>query len=84
MGGRTAAEIAGTLIENGLPPATPVAVAGAVSRPNERHWTGRLDALGATMIEFGTDRPVLIGIGEVFAAVAAKCESRLRAGAAQA
>jgi len=69
MGGRTAAAIAATLIANGLSPATPAALASAVSRPNERHWAGRLDSLCRAMDEIGTDEPVLIGVGQVFAAL---------------
>jgi uroporphyrin-III C-methyltransferase/precorrin-2 dehydrogenase/sirohydrochlorin ferrochelatase len=69
MGGRTAAAIATTLIASGLSPATPVALASAVSRPNERRWAGRLDDLCRAMDEIGTDEPVLIGVGQVFAAL---------------
>lgn len=69
MGGRTAAAIATTLIASGLSPPTPVVVASAVSRPNERRWAGRLDDLCRAMDEIGTDEPVLIGVGQVFAAL---------------
>jgi len=69
MGGRTAAGIAAKLIANGLSPATPVALASAVSRPNERHWAGQLDGLCRAMDEIGIDEPVLIGVGQVFASL---------------
>jgi len=76
MGGRTAAGIAATLTAEGLSPATPVVVASAVSRPAEKRWMGRLDGLYEAMIEIGTDQPVLIGVGRVFAAVAGNTADR--------
>lgn len=68
MGGRTGGDFAARLIAEGLPPATPVAVVSAVSRRDETRWCGSLAALGAALQQIGTDRPVLVGIGQVFAA----------------
>lgn len=67
MGGRTAGEIASTLIDRGLSADTPVIVARAVSRPGQRQWRGFLSTLPAGMREIGHVEPVLIGIGPVFA-----------------
>jgi len=66
MGGRTAARVAERLIAHGLPVSTPVAVAASVSRPDEQRRAGRLSDL-TDGSPFGTDGPVLIGIGVVFA-----------------
>lgn len=68
MGGRTANEIAATLMHHGLAATIPVLVAKAVSRPGERTWIGMLSELGETVREIGHDEPVLIGVGSVFAA----------------
>ena len=67
MGGKTAGEIAATLIGRGLPADTPVVVAKAVSRPGPKHWRGTLADLPAAMPDIGYDEPVLIGVGQVFA-----------------
>lgn len=66
MGGRTAARMAEHLMAYGLSAYTPVAIAASVSRPDEQRWVGRLGDLhdGSPV---GTDGPVLIGIGPVFA-----------------
>lgn len=69
MGGRTGGDFAAKLIGEGLTAATPVVVVAGVSRSDERRWSGRLDQLGAALIEIGVDQPVLVGIGRVFAAV---------------
>ncbi|WP_336056737.1 siroheme synthase CysG [Nitratireductor sp. CH_MIT9313-5] len=68
MGGRTAGEIASTLINRGLPADTPVVIAKAISRPGQRQWTGALYDMSAAIGEMGYDEPVLIGVGEVFLA----------------
>ena len=44
-------------------------VVASVSHHDERRWSGRLDQLGAALMEIGVDQPVLVGIGKVFAAV---------------
>lgn len=70
MGGRTAGEISGRLIESGMPPATPVVVARSVARNGFRHWSGQLKDLETGIAIVGYDEPVLIGIGAAFARVA--------------
>ncbi|WP_193173870.1 siroheme synthase CysG [Nisaea nitritireducens] len=72
MGGRTGARISTRLREAGLPAETPVAIARDISRPGERCWFGTLAALGDGIGEVGFDRPVLIGVGAVFADAAAR------------
>lgn len=67
MGGRMAGRIEQRLREAGMSAETPVAVMSAVSRSNERRWCGPLHALADAIEEIGTDEPVLIGIGDVFA-----------------
>jgi len=69
MAGRTAPEIVRRLIAQGLEAATPVVVVESLSRPEERRRAGRLDALPALCAD-GFEGPVLIGIGQVFAAPA--------------
>jgi uroporphyrin-III C-methyltransferase/precorrin-2 dehydrogenase/sirohydrochlorin ferrochelatase len=83
MGGRMAARIATRLLAEGLPPETPVAVASAVSRPDQRLSRGRLSDLEKTVLEVDSSAPVIIGIGGVFAerANAASSESPLLAAA---
>ena len=66
MGGRTAGKIAARLIAEGASPATPVAVAANLSRADETRGQGRLDDLAAIVAGIGLDRPILIGVGEVF------------------
>ncbi|ODA66168.1 Siroheme synthase [Methyloligella halotolerans] len=66
MGGRMAARIAERLLAEGLSPETPVAVASAVSRPDQRLSQGRLADLEKTVLEVDTTAPVIIGIGGVF------------------
>lgn len=67
MGGRTGADFAARLIAEGLSPATPVVAVVAVSRPEEARWTGRLDNLAEGLALLGSEHPVLVGIGRVFA-----------------
>ncbi len=83
MGGRMAARIATRLLAEGLRPETPVAVASAVSRPDQRLSRGRLSDLEKTVLEVDSSAPVIIGIGGVFAerASAASSESPLLAAA---
>lgn len=68
MGGRTGGAFAARLIGEGLPASTPVAVVSAVSRSNETRWTGRLSELADALLRIGVEHPVLVGIGQVFAA----------------
>jgi uroporphyrin-III C-methyltransferase/precorrin-2 dehydrogenase/sirohydrochlorin ferrochelatase len=68
MAGRTGAAVAQRLIAAGLPPATPVVAMASVSRPDETRWAGTLSALAAEGCHADGDKPVLLGIGRVFAA----------------
>lgn len=67
MGGRMAANIASRLEENGLSPNTPAVMISAITRAEEKRWHGTLTDLGTGAETLGTDQPVLIGIGDVFA-----------------
>jgi uroporphyrin-III C-methyltransferase/precorrin-2 dehydrogenase/sirohydrochlorin ferrochelatase len=66
MGGRMARRISAKLIEHGLSPQTPVAVAASISREDESRAVGTLADLGAIVARIGVDRPILIGVGRVF------------------
>ncbi|KQW31633.1 siroheme synthase [Rhizobium sp. Root274] len=66
MGGRMAGQIEQRLRQHGMKGDMPVVVVSAVSRPQERHWSGPLKSLAAAMETIGVDEPVLIGVGEVF------------------
>ena len=67
MGGRTGAQIAAHLRAAGLASATPVGIARDISRPDERRWFGTLANLEDGIALIGYERPVLIGVGAVFA-----------------
>ena len=68
MAGRTGAAVAARLIAAGLPPETPAVAMASVSRPDEQRWAGTLAALAAgDGLEGLGDKPVLLGIGRVFA-----------------
>jgi uroporphyrin-III C-methyltransferase/precorrin-2 dehydrogenase/sirohydrochlorin ferrochelatase len=69
MAGRTAPDIVRRLLAHGLDAATPVVVVESLSRPQERRRAGRLSTLPALCAD-GFEGPVLIGIGQVFAAPA--------------
>jgi uroporphyrin-III C-methyltransferase/precorrin-2 dehydrogenase/sirohydrochlorin ferrochelatase len=77
MGGRTAGAIQNRLIKAGLDAKTPVVIVSSVANADERRWTGRLDHLSSAMAGIGLDRPVLIGVGEVFAACGLTVETGL-------
>ncbi|WP_336068870.1 siroheme synthase CysG [Nitratireductor rhodophyticola] len=66
MGGRTGREIARRLIELGLAPGTPVAIAFAVGGPEQSLLTIDLARLASEDHSPAAGRPVLIGIGRVF------------------
>ncbi len=68
MGGGTAPAIAERLLVAGLGGDTPVVVVAGVSRPEETRWRGDLDALSRSALPALGDQPVLIGIGQAFAA----------------
>ena len=70
MGGRMAGQIEQRLMDNGMTADTPVVVVSSVSRPHEQRWSGPLASLGDAMRTIGVEEPVLIGVGEVFGAVA--------------
>ncbi|MCM2505342.1 siroheme synthase CysG [Aureimonas altamirensis] len=76
MGGRMAPRISERLIAEGLPAATPVAVAANLSREDETRGVGTLASLGALVERVGVDRPILIGVGRVFA----ECEANVTEG----
>lgn len=66
MGGRTGGEIAKRLIDFGLVPETPVAIAFAVGRPEQSLITIDLARLASEDLVPVGGSPVLIGIGRVF------------------
>ncbi len=68
MGGRTASAIADRLMQNGMSAETPVVIASAVSRPEQRVWRCALGGLARSMAEAGNDEPIIIGVGKVFSA----------------
>lgn len=68
MGGRMARRIRAALLEHGMSDNTPVVVMAAVTRANEVRWRGALSGLPDAMDRIGVDEPVLIGIGDAFAA----------------
>ncbi|ULJ74761.1 siroheme synthase CysG [Rhizobium gallicum] len=68
MGGRTAPLIADRLIAEGLSPETPAVIMSDVSRTTQRQWHGNLAGLGEGISEIGYENPVLIAVGDVFAA----------------
>ncbi|MCJ8521715.1 uroporphyrin-III C-methyltransferase/precorrin-2 dehydrogenase/sirohydrochlorin ferrochelatase [Pseudorhizobium tarimense] len=70
MGGRTAGEIRERLLYRGMDPATPAVIVSSVSRAGERRWRGSVEELHIGIAEIGFEDPVLVGIGQVFRAVA--------------
>ena len=68
MAGRTAKQLEQKLLEAGMDETTPVAICASVSRKETQQWTGTLSQLGAGIDVVGYENPVLIGIGETFAA----------------
>ena len=64
MGAGQAPAIASALIENGLPPSTPVALVESASLPSESRCFGTLAGLEALAATVGTG-PVVIVLGEV-------------------
>ncbi|WP_244631258.1 siroheme synthase CysG [Aureimonas sp. ME7] len=69
MGGRMAPRISERLQAEGLSADTPVAIAAAISRPDEIRVVGALKDLAALVAHVGIERPILIGVGRVFADV---------------
>lgn len=68
MGGRTAQEIASRMIAEGRAAETPVVVAANIGRPDRKLARLSLGTLSAGPLAREDDGPVIIGIGEVFAA----------------
>ncbi|MEQ8816373.1 MAG: siroheme synthase CysG [Thalassobaculum sp.] len=71
MGARTAAAIRDRLLAAGMARDTPAVAVGAVSRPDERRWTGPLGELADGVAAMSPGHPVLIGVGDVWRAVRA-------------
>ncbi|MEM6846736.1 MAG: siroheme synthase CysG [Pseudomonadota bacterium] len=69
MGARTASQWVARAMEEGASPATPAVAMASVSGTNERVWRGPLAALPDNLPERDAG-PILIGVGEVFGAVA--------------
>ena len=67
MAGRTASGVRDRLLAHGLGNATPVAVATDISGPGEAFARGRLGELAAVVATFNLRKPILIGVGQVFA-----------------
>ncbi|MBX9462718.1 MAG: siroheme synthase CysG [Aquamicrobium sp.] len=67
MGGRTASSIASLLISHGMPPETPVVIAADIGRIGETKLCCDLADLSKGMNTLLNGRPVVIGIGSVFA-----------------
>ena len=64
MGARTARSLAERLVASGLPPDTPAAAVSALTRPEERRWIGRIDALADGVATLDADQPIAIAIGD--------------------
>lgn len=67
MAGRTASGVRDRLLAHGLGNTTPVAVAADISGPGEAFARGRLGELAAIVGSFELEKPILIGVGQVFA-----------------
>lgn len=66
MGGRNAGEIAGRLMDLGVPPTTPVAVGSGLGRREQQVRVADLATLGATVDLMDRSQPLVIGIGRAF------------------
>lgn len=73
MSGRTASEISAGMMGQGADPATPVAVAQNVGRPNQCVVHCRLDGVQTGIESLAEDGPVIVAIGHVFAKSARWC-----------
>jgi uroporphyrin-III C-methyltransferase/precorrin-2 dehydrogenase/sirohydrochlorin ferrochelatase len=67
MGGRTASQIRAQLLAAGMAPDTPSVIVSAVTRSNEKRWSGAVNGLADAMEDIGVNNPVIIGVGQVFA-----------------
>ncbi|WMS43495.1 siroheme synthase CysG [Acuticoccus sp. MNP-M23] len=68
MGARTAHAWVARALAAGVAPSLPAVAAASVSRADETVWSGSLAALPNAVAQLG-DKPVLIGVGPVFAEV---------------
>jgi uroporphyrin-III C-methyltransferase/precorrin-2 dehydrogenase/sirohydrochlorin ferrochelatase len=78
MAGRTGRAVARRLIDGGLPQSTPVVAMASVSRPDETRWSGTLAGLAAEGCREAGDKPLLLGIGRVFARAVSRAEAEGR------
>lgn len=72
MGGRTAPAIRDRLLAGGMAADTPAVAVGSVSRPDEQRWVGSIGGLAEGVASIDPDKPVLIAVGEVWRAAAAR------------
>ena len=70
MARRTVGEIVARLVAMGCPAQTPVAIAASLGRPDQVLHRTTLQGVGATVEDIGLSKPLIVGIGEVFAAAA--------------
>jgi uroporphyrin-III C-methyltransferase / precorrin-2 dehydrogenase / sirohydrochlorin ferrochelatase len=68
MGGRMAEGIKAALLANGASPDLPAVAIASISRPEEARWFGSIADLPSGVASLPKGAPVLIGLGEVFAA----------------
>ena len=66
MGGRTAAQISGSLIGRGMSPGTPVAIAVDIGRARGNSFRTDLARMPGIVAALGGDKAILIGVGRVF------------------
>jgi uroporphyrin-III C-methyltransferase / precorrin-2 dehydrogenase / sirohydrochlorin ferrochelatase len=66
MGARMAGQIRERLISEGLLPQTPAVAVSGISTAGEQEWSGTLEGLEPGVTALGLERPVLIGVGQVF------------------
>jgi uroporphyrin-III C-methyltransferase/precorrin-2 dehydrogenase/sirohydrochlorin ferrochelatase len=69
MAGRTAGQIAERLAGMGCPPEMPVVVAASLGRRDQVLRRTTLQDVGAAVEELGFSKPLIVGVGEVFAAL---------------
>lgn len=67
MAARTAGQIAERLLSRGCPPEMPVAVAASLGRQDQVLRRTTLQGVAAAVEEIGFSRPLIVGVGEVFA-----------------
>ena len=67
MGARMSGQIRNRLLDEGLSPHTPAVAVSGIASVDEARWQGTLETLARGVEGLGLERPVLIGIGRVFA-----------------